>query len=341
LNNRSKLRIGIIGSGTVGSTTGKAFHKLGHEVIFHDILKDTISSLKKNGYQVTSNIIDIISKTDISFVCVNTPTNKKGQQDLSQIMSVLFDLTHSLNNNNKSIGTKSSSSSSSSPHLIVFRSTILPGTMKNVIINYLEKNCSLERGKDYNVCYNPEFLRKHAPIDDFFKPDRVVIGEDNKGASYQSSSPLEELYKEITKNIIITDYDTAEMIKYASNCFLSLKISYFNEIGLLCRQLGIDYREVSMAVALDKRIGQYGIHAGRPFKGPCLPKDTQALAYFVKRLKIKPDLIQSILDINEKLAEEQKEAVGEDQEGVGESIDLAKQTMEETVTTPSFNRGSF
>jgi nucleotide sugar dehydrogenase len=333
LNNRSRFRIGIIGSGVVGSTTGKAFHKLGHEVIFYDILKDTILSLKKDGYQVASNINDIISKTDISFICVDTPTNKKGQQDLSRIMSVLFDLTHSLNNYNaKSVGTNKSSS----PHLIVFRSTILPGTMKNVIINYLEKNCSLERGKDYNVCYNPEFLRKHAPLDDFFNPDRVVIGEDNKGVPYQSSSPLQELYKEITNNIIITDYDTAEMIKYASNCFLSLKISYFNEIGLLCRQLGIDHREVSMAVAQDKRIGQYGTHAGRSFKGPCLPKDTQALAYFVKRSKLKPDLIQSILDINERLAREQEEGVGEEGEGE-ESIDQAKQTIEETVITSPFN----
>ena len=111
LNNRSRFRIGIIGSGVVGSTTGKAFHKLGHEVIFYDILKDTILSLKKDGYQVASNINDIISKTDISFICVNTPTNKKGQQDLSQIMSVLFDLTHSLNNYNaKSVGTNKSSS---------------------------------------------------------------------------------------------------------------------------------------------------------------------------------------------------------------------------------------
>ena len=341
MNGESKLRIGIIGSGVVGSTTGKAFHKLGHEVIFYDILKDIILSLKKNGYQVASNINEIISKTDISFVCVNTPANKKGQQDLSQIMSVLFDLAHSLDNNNKN--TKSietnRSLSSSSPHLIVFRSTILPGTMKNVIVNYLEKNCSLERGKDYNVCYNPEFLRKYAPIDDFFKPDRIVIGEDNKGASYHSSLPLKELYKEITNKIIITDYDTAEMIKYASNCFLSLKISYFNEMGLLCRQLGIDHREVSMAVALDKRIGHYGTRAGRPFQGPCLPKDTQALAYFVKRSKLKPDLIQSILDINDKLTEECGEGF-EEEGGEGESIDQAEHTMEETVTTPSFTRGS-
>jgi UDPglucose 6-dehydrogenase len=331
LADRAKFTLGIIGSGTVGAATGKAFDKLGYKVIFYDILKDTILNLKKEGYQVSSGINEIISKTDISFVCVNTPTNTKGQQDLSQVMSVLYDITNALNSNvmggngtNKLI-----------PHLIVFRSTMLPGTMKNVVVNYLDKNCSLERGKDYNVCYNPEFLRKHASLDDFFNPDRVVIGEDNKCASYQSSLPLQELYKEITNNIIITDYDTAEMIKYASNCFLSLKISYFNEIGLLCRQLGIDHREVSTAVALDKRIGQYGTHAGRPFKGPCLPKDTQALAYFVKRSKLKPDLIQSILDINEKSAEEQEEGEGE-----GDSIDQAKQAIEETVTTPPFNRGS-
>ena len=227
----------------MGSTTGKAFHKLGYNVIFYDVSKDAISSLKKKGYQVASKISDIIAQTDISFVCVNTPTDKNGQQDLSQIMSVLFDLTHSLNNNSSSVG----SIRSSSPHLIVFRSTILPGTMKNVIVKYLEKNCSLERGKDYNVCYNPEFMTRHAPLDDFFNPDRIVIGEDNKGMPYHSSLPLREVYKEITNNIIITDYDTAEMIKYASNCFLSLKISYFNEIGLLCRQLGIDHREVSRA----------------------------------------------------------------------------------------------
>ena len=283
-----------------------------------------MSSLKKEGYQVASSAKDIISKTDISFVCVNTPTNKEGKQDLSQVMSVLFDITNALNTSASISATTATTTTTTTattattssafdaaaaannnrhPHLVVFRSTILPGTMKNVIINYLEKNCSLERGKDYNVCYNPEFLRKDAAIDDFFNPDRVVIGEDMKGAFYSSSLPLKQIYKHLTNNIIVTDYDTAEMIKYASNCFLSLKISFFNQIGLLCKQLGINDKEVSLAVSLDKRIGKYGTEAGRPFDGTCLPKDTQALAYFVKRLKIKPDLLQVTLDINEKVAE--------------------------------------
>ena len=297
LADRAKFRLGIIGSGTVGAATGKAFDKLGYKVIFYDILKDVILDLKKQGYHVSSGINDIISMTDISFVCVNTPTNKQGQQDLSQVMSVLYNVTNALNSNVMG----GNGTNKLTPHLIVFRSTMLPGTMKNVVVNYLDKNCSLERGKDYNVCYNPEFLRKHASLEDFFNPDRVVIGEDKIDVSL----PLKQIYKQITQDIIITDYDTAEMIKYASNCFLSLKISFFNEIGLLCRQLGINDKEVNWAVSLDKRIGNYGIEAGRPFGGPCLPKDTQALAYLVKRLKIKPDLIQSILEINDKIAEEE------------------------------------
>jgi nucleotide sugar dehydrogenase len=300
-----KIKIGVIGAGVVGTATGKGFHKLGHNVIFYDILKDRVSSLKEQGFQVSSNVKDIISNTELSFICVNTPTNSNGQQDLSQVMSALFDITGALN---------SLANKQYFHHHLVFRSTLLPGTMKNVIVDYFDKNCSLERGKHYNICYNPEFLRKDSFLEDFLSPDRVVIGEDKKGVFCSSSSPpplpfysslaLKQLYQRLTNKIIITDYDTAEMIKYASNCFLSLKISFFNEIGLICRHLGIDDEEVSSAVSLDRRIGKYGTKAGRPFDGMCLPKDTQALVYFVKRLKIlKPDLLQVALDINEMVAE--------------------------------------
>jgi nucleotide sugar dehydrogenase len=286
------MKIGIIGAGVVGTATGKGLSKLGHEVTFYDILKKKMLTLKQEGYQVCSSIKDIILNTDISFVCVNTPTNKDGQQDLSQVMSVLDMVTDVLN-----------TTAGNRHRLIVFRSTTLPGTMKNVIIPYLEKNCSLERGTDYNICNNPEFLRISTSLDDFLNPDRVVIGEDKKGASYSSSLPLKQIYKQLTDNIIITDYDTAEMIKYASNCFLSLKISFFNEIGLICKELGIDDRQTSLAVSLDKRIGKYGTEAGRPFSGMCLPKDTQAFSNFVKGLKMKSDLLRVILDINQKVEE--------------------------------------
>ena len=122
-------KISIIGSGVVGSATGQGFHKLGHEVIFYDISKEK-RTLKNNGYKVADDLGDALSRTDISFVCVNTPTHNS-QQDLSQILSALYQLANYLNASDKR-------------HLLVFRSTMLPGTMRSVVLNYLEKNCTKE-----------------------------------------------------------------------------------------------------------------------------------------------------------------------------------------------------
>lgn len=276
-------KISIIGSGTVGSATGEGFHKLGHNVIFYDISREKLTTLKTKGYSVANSLGEALSQTDISFVCVNTPT-LNSEQDLSQIFSALQQITEYLNKAEKQ-------------HLFVFRSTILPGTMRNVIVDYLEKNCSARRGIDYDVVYNPEFLRQNSSLDDFFRPDRVIIGEDHA----QLSKILVDIYKPLTKNIIITSFEAAELIKYASNCFLSLKISFFNEIGLICQHLGIDDRVVSLGVSLDKRIGKYGTEFGRPFDGMCLPKDTQALASFIKQNRIEPDLLEIALNINKKI----------------------------------------
>ena len=276
-------KISVIGSGVVGTATGQGFHKLGHKVIFYDISKERLKALKNDGYNVANNLSEALSQTNISFVCVNTPTHNS-EQDLSQIFSVLQQITEYLNTAQKQ-------------HLFVFRSTILPGTMRNVIVNYLEKNCKTKRGIDYDVVYNPEFLRQNSSLDDFFKPDRVIIGEDHA----QLSKILVEIYERLTKNIIVTSFEAAELIKYASNCFLSLKISFFNEIGLICQHLGIDHKVVSLGVSLDKRIGKYGTEFGRPFDGMCLPKDTQALASFIKQNRIEPDLLEIALNINKKI----------------------------------------
>ena len=287
-------KIGIIGSGVVGSATGKGFHRLGHDVLFYDIAKQRLLTLKEEGYQIASSVKDIIDKTDISFVCVNTPNNSTGEQDLSQLISVLYDITNAL----REIDRRHEQEQHA--HLIVFRSTMLPGTMRSVVINYLQTNCSSSRiGRDYDVCYNPEFLRQNTAFDDFFRPDRVVIGEDGKGVS----QPLKEIYQQLTENIIVTSYEAAEMIKYTSNCFLSLKISFFNEIGLVCKQMGIDDKAVSLGVSMDKRIGNYGTQFGKPFEGACLPKDTEALAGFIRNLQLNPDLLQVALDINRKMEE--------------------------------------
>jgi nucleotide sugar dehydrogenase len=287
-------KIGIIGSGVVGIATGTGFHRVGHDVLFYDIAKQRLLTLKEEGYQIASSVKDIIDKTDISFVCVNTPNNSTGEQDLSQLISVLYDITNAL----REIDRRHEQEQHA--HLIVFRSTMLPGTMRSVVINYLQTNCSSSRiGRDYDVCYNPEFLRQNTAFDDFFRPDRVVIGEDGKGVS----QPLKEIYQQLTENIIVTSYEAAEMIKYTSNCFLSLKISFFNEIGLVCKQMGIDDKAVSLGFSMDKRIGNYGTQFGKPFEGACLPKDTEALAGFIRNLQLNPDLLQVALDINRKMEE--------------------------------------
>jgi GDP-mannose 6-dehydrogenase len=291
-------KIGIIGSGVVGSATGKGFHKLGHDIIFYDISKQRLHDLEDNGYQVASSVSEIIDKTDLSFVCVNTPAKSNGEQDLSQLMSVLYDISNALVTTNER--QQQQQKDQINPHLLVFRSTMLPGTMRNVVVNYLQSNSSSSTiGRDYNICFNPEFLRQNTALEDFFKPDRVVIGEDGIGGS----EPLKGIYQQLTQNIIVTSYEAAEMIKYASNCFLSLKISFFNEIGLICKQMGIDDKAVSVGVSLDKRIGNYGTQFGKPFEGACLPKDTEALAGFIKKLQLNPDLLQVALDINRKMEE--------------------------------------
>jgi UDPglucose 6-dehydrogenase len=296
-----RYNIGIIGAGVVGGATGKGLQKLGYQVTFYDIDKSKTFSLRQEGYHVASSISEVLSDSNVTFVCVNTPTSNSrsnlyndertiengSYQDLSQVLSVLPEISSSLSANSRR------------PQLLVFRSTLLPGTMRNIVVDYLERNCSKSLGKDFDVCYNPEFLRQKSALEDFFEPGRVVIGEGTKG----SSIPLVEIFRALTRNIIITGYEEAEMIKYASNGFLALKISYFNEIAMVCKMLGIDDKTVSRGVALDSRIGSYGVIGGKPFGGACLPKDTTALTSFLRKLGIRPDLIEIAVQINNEIEE--------------------------------------
>jgi UDPglucose 6-dehydrogenase len=335
INKGLRQKVSVIGCGVVGTATGKGFQKLGHDVYFYDISKQRLDSLASEGLRTTDNIVEALSKTQISFICVNTPTNEQqddtAAQDLSQLRSVLHDLAVGLEYLHKKKSNQSNHGSterkrqadfkylpdrnrdqvtrSKFPRLLVFKSTILPGTMRNVVLQYLETQCSLRIGRDYNVFYNPEFLRENYALHDFFNMDRVIIGEDDIALPGNSSAHLQALYRPLTQNIIVTNYETAELIKYAANCFLSLKISYFNEIGIICRSLGIDDNLVSHAVSLDKRIRSYGTRAGRPFEGACLPKDTKAFAAFVKEKRIlplgtQPDLLRSTLEINRLMIQE-------------------------------------
>jgi UDPglucose 6-dehydrogenase len=144
---------------------------------------------------------------------------------------------------------------------------------------------------------NPEFLREEHALQDFLNPSRIVVGELDK----QSGDTLEKLYSSFKAPIFRTDLDSAEMIKYTANCFLAAKISFFNEVHMICRKLGLDSTFISKVASLDPRIGDYGIYGGRPFSGKCLPKDLEALIHFARTKKINPRLLEAVLEINKEV----------------------------------------
>lgn len=190
-------------------------------------------------------------------------------------------------------------------HLVVVKSTVVPGTTEDVVIPILEKfSGKIARDCEIGACMNPEFLteisgswsKAESTKKDFFTEDRIVIGEYDK----RSGEVLDELYKPLNIPIFRTDLKTAELIKYASNCMLATKISYWNEIFLICEELCIDSQIVANIVALDPRIGKYGTIHGKAFGGKCLPKDLKAFVSFAEKHH-KTKLLKAVDDINEEM----------------------------------------
>jgi len=277
------MKISVIGSGVVGRTTGIGLKKFGNEIMFYDIDVRKLLELEKRGFQIAKKIECAVNNSVISFICVPTPTSN-GKIDLTYIKEAVTNVAKSL----RKKGTY---------HVVVIRSTILPSYTRTKILPLLVQCSGLNPNKDFGLCVNPEFLREANAMQDFLHPSRIVIGELNE----RSGNVLEELYKPFKAPIFRTDLDTAEMIKYASNCFLSTKISYFNEIYLICKKLGLDPHIVSQIVALDPRIGNYGTRGGHPFGGKCLPKDLEAFISFIKQLGLNPKLLTSAQELNEEM----------------------------------------
>ena len=278
------IKINIIGSGWVGMSIGKGFTKFGYKVVFYDIIDKDLPNF-------TKDINYAIKSSDFSFVCVPTPT-KNNQLDLSYIKEV-----------SKKIGKVFATHDKY--HVVVIKSTVLPGTTEKLIIPILERYSNKKAG-DFGICVSPEFITKHehswsndplAKID-FFNEKRIVIGEFDERAG----NTLEKIYRPLNEPIFRTDLRTAEMIKYASNAMLATKISYWNEIFLICNKLGIDSQTVANIVSFDSRIGKYGTIHGKAFGGKCLPKDLKAFIHFVKKFH-DPSLLKAVEHINEKMKE--------------------------------------
>jgi len=282
--------ISIIGCGKVGTAVGTGLEQLGNKVIFYDIDEKQIEHLKKLGRTATSDLKYAINDSSFTFICVPTPSH--GFMDLSQVISVTRGIAEALKDK-------------SGYHLAVIKSTLVPTTCEHTIIPLLSES-GKKLGEELGLCVNPEFSTQSTSTwtddvsycRDFFTEDRIVIGEYNR----KSGDTLEQLYKPLGKLIFRTNLRTAEMIKCAANCMLATKVSFWNEIFVLCQKLGIDSQQVADIVALDPRIGKYGSVHGKAFGGNCLPKDLEAFISLAREYN-NPVLLEAVKQINDYMSE--------------------------------------
>ena len=298
------MRVSIFGLGYVGTVSAGCLANEGHQVIGVDpfptkvelinqgrspIIEEAIgelieSTVKSGQLRATSDHSDAILNTELSFVCVGTPSQPNGNLDFSYIRRVCEQVGQVLKNKTEH-------------HTIVIRSTILPGTMHQIVIPILEEFSGKKAGADFGVCHNPEFLREGSAVRDFNAPPKTVIGELDKA----SGDLLARLYAKLEAPLIRTDLQTAEMVKYVDNSWHALKIGFANEIGNLCKAFAIDAHQVMGIFCQDRKlnISPAYLLPGFAFGGSCLPKDLRAMAYKAKVNDLDLPIMTSILPSNE------------------------------------------
>lgn len=297
------INICVIGSGFVGLSTAVVFASKGNNVIcadidaykiecinnakppfFEDGLDSELAKQVESGrLKATQDVKQAIQSSDIIFIAVGTPSQKDGSIDIQFVKNAAKEIALELKNK-------------ADYKVVVVKSSVVPGTTESIVKEILEKNSGRQCGKDFGLCMNPEFLREGLALFDSMNPDRIVVGEFDK----RSGNVLFDLYKEFGSKIIRTEIKTAEMIKYASNVFLASRISLINEIGNICKNLGIDSYEVANAVGLDKRIGSAFLNAGCGFGGSCFEKDMNAIINKSESIGYQPNIIKESLNLNKK-----------------------------------------
>ena len=296
------MKISVIGTGYVGLITGVCLADIGNSVSCVDVIADKVNSinnavppiyenglselLKKNIGKNLSATLDAknsIKKSDISFIAVGTPSGDEGIINLKYVEESAQVIGKGLKEKEDY-------------HVVVVKSTVVPGTTDSVVIPILEEFSGKFAGRDFGVCMNPEFLREGKAIYDFMHPDRIVIGELNE----KSGDVIYELYKNFDAQIMRTSLRAAEMIKYASNAFLATKISFINEIANISEKVGVDVTDVAKGIGLDHRISPKFLNAGVGFGGSCFPKDVHALVSKAKEENYNTILLNAVLDLNER-----------------------------------------
>ena len=297
------MNISIVGLGYVGAVCSACFSNEGHKVIGVDIDQtkiDIINSGKSpivekdleeyiqkgvnnNLLEATTDLKYAIENTDITIICVGTPSKPNGALELDYIQNAAQSIGEVLKEKKGF-------------HIVSMRSTVLPGTAKEHVLPIIEKVSGKKHTQDFGYVSNPEFLRESTAIYDFYNPPLTVVGSEDK----QSMQTFQELYSFLDAQFFETTIEIAEMMKYASNSWHAAKITFANEIGLICKQLGIDSHKVMEIFCADKKlnISSYYMKPGFAFGGSCLPKDVRAITNKAKTLEVETPLLNSLLPSN-------------------------------------------
>lgn len=298
------MKVSVFGLGYVGTVSAGCLAHDGHEVLGVDPIQTKVDLINQGhtpiieaeiGEIIAANVksgrlravvdpAEAIQMTDLSFVCVGTPSQSNGNLDLRFIRRICEQIGDALKQK-------------ASKHTVVIRSTVLPGTMRDIVIPILEESSQKKAGVDFGVCHNPEFLREGSAVRDFYAPPKTVIGELDKS----SGCLLAKLYEKLDAPLIRTSVETAEMVKYVDNCWHALKIGFANEIGIISKTLQIDAHEVMSIFCQDRKlnISPAYLLPGFAFGGSCLPKDLRALTYKAKTADLNLPILGSILPSNE------------------------------------------
>ena len=292
------MRIAMIGSGYVGLVSGACFAQFGHDVICVDkdvgkidrlrngeipiyepgLDRMVTDNLKAGRLAFTTSLSDAVGGADAAFIAVGTPTRRgDGHADLTYVYAAAAELAHAIRGYT----------------VVVTKSTVPVGTGREVARIIRE----VQPAAEFDIASNPEFLREGAAIEDFMKPDRVVIGIDSERAREVMSGVYRPLNL-IQTPMVFTNIETAEVTKYAGNAFLAAKITFINEIADLCEKVGADVHDVARGIGLDGRIGRKFLHPGPGFGGSCFPKDTLALAYTAREANAPQTIIEQVIEVN-------------------------------------------
>ncbi len=287
-------KVAIVGSGVVGQASGKGLIEKGHQVIFADVNLQTLLRLSQEGFETVEmeKLEEKIEEIDIFFFSVSTPT-VNGKINLDYIKSAVVFLGQAMKHKkNYSV--------------VVFRSTLPPGTSRKVLVPLIEENSGLKAGKDFGVCMNPEYLREIKAGEDFLKPKAISIGAWGE----KSFDKLNQMYSPFEAPVYRLSLEEAEMQKYVHNIFNATKIAFFNEMRLIAEELGVDADKIFQLVVKTAEASwnpEYGIKNRGPFNGMCLPKDTEAFKAWVKdHLEKEMPILGAVIESNNRLVEAKK-----------------------------------